>query len=53
VASQVIAGTVIVNKRWGGCGKQPWFGVKKSGWGFEGMVYGLREFARPRHVFKG
>jgi len=51
VASQVAAGTVLVNARWAGVGKCPWLGVKKSGWGFEGTKYGFRDFCRPKHVF--
>ena len=52
VASKIIAGTVIINGRWAGCGQQPWFGVKASGWGFEGTKYGFREFTRPKHVYQ-
>ncbi|MFH0835624.1 MAG: aldehyde dehydrogenase family protein [Candidatus Micrarchaeota archaeon] len=51
VASKIIAGSVFVNAQWAGVGKCPWFGVKQSGWGFEGMAYGFREFARPKHLF--
>jgi len=53
VAKQIVSGSVFVNATWAGVNKNPWFGVKQSGWGFEGTAYGFKEFSRPKHVFFG
>jgi acyl-CoA reductase-like NAD-dependent aldehyde dehydrogenase len=52
VSKEVIAGSVFSNCTWAGCGEFPWFGVKQSGWGFEGLNYGFKEFCRPKHKYK-
>lgn len=52
MASRLQAGSVLLNDviyTHGAC-ETPWFGVKESGLGVNHSRYGLREFARMKHI---